>query len=296
MPDVQIVEVGPRDGLQYESVTVSPQDRERFIRMLADAGLRRIEAGSFVHPKWVPQMAGTTELAKAFVASPMEGVELSYLVPNDKGMEHAIAAGVGEVAVFIASTEAFSKKNLNMTIEASLQAVAEVMMMAREHRMKVRGYLSTIFRDIGEEPTTAPVTNPRQVAKLTKRLLEMGCYEVSLGDTTGVGTPDATRKLMEALKAKGIELAKVAMHFHDTHGCALENMQVAYDAGIRVFDAAADGLGGCPYAGPGASGNVATDKVVRYFTEQRVNTGVDIKVLGEAIEFIRAIISQSTTI
>lgn len=294
---VRIVEVGPRDGLQYEKVIVGVSDRRDFILRLAAAGLHDIEAGSFVHPKWVPQMAGTSELAAGFGDKPLEGVDLSYLVPNKKGMENALAAGVRNVSVFIAATENFSKKNINMTIEESLEAVADVVAVAKEKGVKVRGYISTIFRDIvekGQDPRTGTPTPPRQVAKLAARLLAMGCYEVSLGDTTGVGTPEMTQALLDALEAERVPLNKVALHCHDTYGRALENIAAAYDRGVRVFDAAAGGLGGCPYAGDGASGNVATEKVVAFFEEKGVATGVNLPKLAEASRFIRAIVGQET--
>ena len=250
---VKIVEVGPRDGLQNEKGAVPTAVKIKLIEDLAEAGLMVIEAGSFVSPKWVPQMADTAEVLAGL--KPKPGVTYPVLTPNLKGMEAAIAAGVQDVAIFAAASESFSQKNINCSIAESLQRFEPVMAAAMSHGMRVRGYVSCVMGC----PYEGEIA-PRAVAKVAGELFAMGCYEISLGDTIGVGTPGKTKRLIEDVAEK-VPLAQLAAHFHDTYGQALANILAALQIGIAVVDSAVAGLGGCPYAA-GASGNVATEDVV----------------------------------
>lgn len=282
---VRIVEVGPRDGLQYEDHAVVPEDRAKLVEMLADAGLKSIEVGAFVSEKKVPQMAGTDKVCALLEARP--GVSYIALVPNLHGMEDAIKAGLHEVAVFAAASETFSRKNIDCSIDESLERFAPVMEEAKKHGMRVRGYVSCVLGCPyeGAVPHTA-------VERVTRALLDMGCYEVSLGDTIGVGKPGDTRTLLRRLKAAGLPVEKLAGHFHDTGGLALENIRAAMEEGVTVFDSSVAGLGGCPYA-PGASGNVGTGEVVEMMRALGVETGIDPEKLAEAGRFIRAVLSRA---
>lgn len=278
---VKIVEVGPRDGLQYEDAAknMSPETKLQFIKMLVAAGLRHIEAGSFVRRDKVPQMANSAELAKLIAAETWpDDVEFSWLTPNMRGFEDAMKAGAGEVAVFIAANDGFSGNNIDSTIEESLKVIAPVMKEAAARGIKVRGYVSTIFAFKGEP------TPPEKVVELTKHLLASGCYEVSLGDTTGVGTPETTEILMKALVAAGVDMSKIAAHFHDTGGRAIDNCKVAYKYGIRTFDSSAGGLGGCPFSGD-PKGNQATEGLVEWLESISEKTGVSSSLLAEASLF-----------
>lgn len=274
---VKIVEVGPRDGLQNESMALSPATRIAFIEWLIAAGLRNIEVGSFVSPKWVPQMAHSAEVLGSIV-SRYEG-NFPVLVPNSRGLSEAIDAGAREIAVFAAASESFSLKNINCSIAHSLERYRPVVEQATTSGVRVRGYVSCVMGCPyeGEIP-------PKSVVSVTQKLLEFGCYEVSLGDTIGVGTPNMTRALLDAILQE-CEPNQVAVHFHDTHGRALANLSVALDRGVSTIDASAGGLGGCPYA-PGASGNVATEAVVDLLEGQGISTGVDRAALGGAVDFI----------
>ena len=287
---VRIVEVGARDGLQNEprALHLSVEDKRDFIARLAASGLRHIEGGAFVSPKAVPQMAGSLELAQALqnITLP-DGVRLSWLVPNLRGLETAERAGATEIAVFIAASDAFSRANINATVGESLARLEPVIAAALAKGIAVRGYISTVF-GYHDEPFA-----PQKVAALAKRLLEAGAYEVSLGDTTGIGTPQRTAQLIDALEAAQIPLTRIAMHLHDTGGRAIENVAVAYDRGIRVFDASAGGLGGCPYA-DSPKGNLATETLVAFLEDERgVETGVNRASLAEAARFMLARIGKN---
>src|SRR5204862_4213289 len=250
---VKIVEVGPRDGLQNEKVTVPAEAKVEYITALADAGLRVIEAGAFVSPKWVPQMAGTAEVFANIPKDP--GVEYPVLVPNMKGLERAMEAGVRSIALFTAASESFNKRNINMSIDESFVNYAPVAARALGEGMRVRGYVSTAFGCPYEGDVPA-----EKVLEVCARLLDIGCYEVSVGDTIGVGTPMQVQGVIGML-LQVIPASKLAMHFHDTRGTALANTLAALEMGIATFDTSSGGLGGCPYA-PGASGNMATEDLV----------------------------------
>ena len=275
---IRIVEVGPRDGLQNEKKILPTQVKIDFIDMLADVGLQNIEAGAFVSPKWVPQMADSDAVLKGIRKK--EGVSYPVLVPNEKGMEAAIAAGADEIAVFAAASEAFSQKNINCTVAESLARFDPVIKMARERRIKVRGYVSCVLGC----PYQGAV-DPASVASVAQKLFDMGCYEISLGDTIGIGTPQTTRIMLQAVK-KNVPVSALAVHFHDTYGRALENIKVALEEGISVIDSAAAGLGGCPYA-QGATGNVATEKVLQLMADLGIETGIDAAKVRAAAVFIR---------
>ncbi len=282
---IELVEVAARDGLQNEAAAVhlTAAQKVDFIRALAAAGLTRIEAGSFVHPEAVPAMANSGEVAALLkpIEKEFPNVIFSYLVPNLKGLERAKEIGAKEIAIFLAVSEAFSKANINQTVDEAFANIISVVDAARAEGMRVRGYLSNIFGY-----TDLPFS-PHVVARRSKELLAMGCFEVSLGDTTALGTPEMTRQLIEALKEEGIALEKVAMHFHDTTGRAIENVAVSYDMGIRVFDAATGGLGGCPYANS-PKGNLAMEALVSWANGKGITTSVkDISLLTEAGESMR---------
>lgn len=276
---IRIVEVGPRDGLQNEKKNLSLDVRFALIQKLAAAGLENIEVGAFVSPQWVPQMAGSLELTQKVLAAKERGeivktVQFSALVPNVKGMEIALRSGIQEVAIFAASTETFSKKNINCTIAESFVRFRDVCEMAKFHKIKVRGYLSTAFGC----PYEGKVHEAR-VVRLVRALLKLGVYEVSVGDTIGVATPKQVESLIKKIK-KVAPLNKIAMHFHDTRGTALANVYAAYQLGIRAFDSSIGGLGGCPYA-KGASGNLATEDLVYLLNGMGLPTKVNIEKLIE---------------
>jgi hydroxymethylglutaryl-CoA lyase len=267
---VRLVEVGPRDGLQNEAAPVSVSDKLHLINALAEAGVSYIEAGSFVSQKWVPQMAGSAELFAGLQRRP--GVTYAALTPNLRGFEDALAAGVQEVAVFAAASEAFSKRNINCSISESLDRFLPVMEAARLHGITVRGYVSCVL-GCPYEGTVAP----KQVAAVANELYAMGCYEVSLGDTIGTGTPGATRTLFDVVAGQ-IPRGKLAGHFHDTYGQAVANIYASLLEGIQVFDSSVAGLGGCPYA-KGATGNVASEDVVYLLNGLGIETGIDLDKL-----------------
>lgn len=268
---VKIVEVGPRDGLQNEHRLVSPGAKIALIDGLAATGLRTVESGAFVSPKWVPQMAGSAEVLAGI--KPRPGVSYPVLVPNMKGFEGALAAGAKEIAVFGAASEVFSQKNINCSIAESLERFAPVLEAALAHGIKVRGYVSCVLGCPyqGDVPVS-------EVVRVSKALADMGCYEVSLGDTIGVGTPGKARAMASAV-ADVIGLDKTAIHFHDTYGQALANILACLDIGIATLDSAVAGLGGCPYA-QGASGNVATEDVVYMLNGMGIETGVNLDLLA----------------
>ena len=276
---VHIVEVGPRDGLQNEKQPVAAATKIELIARLADCGLSAIEATAFVSPKWVPQMAD----AAAVMAGIDRRVGVSYpvLVPNEKGLEAALASNVTEVAVFAAASEAFSQKNINCTIKESVERFKPVLARAEDADVKVRGYVSCVLGC----PYQGEVT-PAAVAEVAWALFEMGCYEISLGDTIGIGTPEKTKAMIEAV-GRRVPIKKLAGHFHDTHGMAIANIYAALQTGVNVFDAAVGGLGGCPYA-QGASGNVATEDVVWLLQGLGITCGVDLDKLVDTAAWISA--------
>ncbi len=274
---MRIYEVGPRDGLQNEKAPISTHAKLRFIQLLADAGLREIEATSFVAPKAIPQLADADELMARLERRP--GVRYPVLVPNGRGMERALAAGAREVAVFTAATESFNRRNINATIEESLRNIGEVAALARAEGVWVRGYVSTVF-GCPYEGAVAPEA-PLRVAE---RLLELGVAELSLGDTIGVATP----RIVEAVLGPAAErfgMDRVGLHFHDTRGTALANTLLALQMGYWIFDSSAGGLGGCPFA-PGAAGNLATEDLLYLLHGLGIETGVDLDKVVAASRFI----------
>jgi hydroxymethylglutaryl-CoA lyase len=274
---VRIVEVGPRDGLQNEPGTVPAAVKVELIERLAAAGLPAVEATSFVSPRWVPQMADAAEVMAALKRRP--GTSYPVLVPNLKGLEGALAAGAREVAVFAAASESFSRRNINCSIDESLARFEPVCEQALAAGVKVRGYVSCVLGC----PYEGEVA-PEAVALVSARLSEMGCYEVSLGDTIGTGTADATQRMIEAV-ARQVPSERLAGHFHDTYGQALANMVAAMDMGVATFDSSVAGLGGCPYA-KGATGNVATEDVLYLLHGLGVRTGADLDAVVDAGIFI----------
>lgn len=274
LPDrVSVYEVSPRDGLQNEQRPIPLEAKKRLVQALVDSGLERIELTSFVSPKWVPQLADAEELARAMPAPP--GITFSALCPNATGFERAKACNLREIAVFMSASETHNRKNTNKSIAQSLETFKEVVPPARDAGMRVRAYVSTVWGCPYEG-----AVDPRVALEITRRLNELGCYQVSLGDTIGVGTPLQTRGIVE-LFLKEIAAEKIALHFHDTRGTALANALVGLELGIRDFDASVAGLGGCPYA-PGAAGNLATEDLVYMLDGMGIKTGVDLDRLLEA--------------
>ena len=276
---VKIVEVGPRDGLQNESQLVPSAVKVELIDRLGQAGLKAIEATAFVSPKWVPQMGDAAEVMANLPRR--HGVSYPVLVPNMKGFEQALAAGVEEVAVFAAASEAFSQKNINCSIAESLERFRPVAEAARQNGIRVRGYVSCVVGC----PYQGAV-QPAAVAEVAARLAEMGCYEISLGDTIGVGTPASIARMLDEV-ALLVPVERLAGHYHDTYGMALANIYASLGRGVAVFDASVAGLGGCPYAA-GASGNVATEDVVYLMNGLGIETGVDLDRLVDAGAYICA--------
>lgn len=275
---VRLVEMSPRDGLQNESgPVIDTAIKTGLIDRLADCGLNHIESASFVSPKWVPQMGDAAEVMAGIKRK--AGVRYSVLTPNLRGFENALAAGVDEVAVFGAASESFSQKNINCSIAESLERFLPVMEAAKQHHIPVRGYVSTVLGC----PYEGDIA-PEQVAKVAKALAELGCYEISLGDTIGVGTPLKAKRMLEAVAAE-VPIEKLAVHFHDTYGQALANLYAVLEEGVSVIDASVAGLGGCPYA-KGASGNVATEDVLYLLNGLGIKTGVDLNKLVTTGEWI----------
>jgi hydroxymethylglutaryl-CoA lyase len=270
-PQVKIVEVGPRDGLQNEKTLLSVETKVNLIEHLAEAGLKTIESGSFVSPKWVPQMADTLAVFTSLNRVP--GVSYPVLVPNLKGLEAALAGGAQEIAVFTAASESFSQANTNCNIEESLCRCRQVAETALAGGLRVRGYVSCVISCPYEG-----LINPEAVARVSSQLAAMGCYEVSLGDTIGTGTPVKVRRMLEEV-ARYVPVGQMAVHFHDTWGQSLANILASLDYGIAVIDSSVAGLGGCPYA-PGAAGNVATEDVVYMLDGMGIETGVDLQKLA----------------
>lgn len=280
---VRLVEVGPRDGLQNEAQPISVADKVQLVDALSAAGLSYIEVGSFVSPKWVPQMAGSAEVFAQIQRKP--GVTYGALAPNLRGFEDALAAGVKEVAVFAAASEAFSQRNINCSISESLERFAPIMAAAKQHGISVRGYVSCVLGC----PYEGDIA-PQQVAAVARELYAMGCYEVSLGDTIGTGTAGATRRLFEVVGAQ-VPRDKLAGHFHDTYGQAIANVYASLLEGIHVFDSSIAGLGGCPYA-KGASGNVATEDVLYLLNGLGIDTGIDLECLIGAGQQISRVLGR----
>lgn len=274
---VKIVEVGARDGLQNEKLILPSDVKIKFIDKLSQTGLKKIEATSFVSPKWVPQLADGRDVFRRIQKRPL--VDYPVLVPNIQGLRAALEVGVQEIAVFGAASEGFSQRNTNCSIEESLKRIKEVVRVALEHNLRVRGYVSCVIKC----PYDGDV-EPRRVAELSRLLYNMGCYEISLGDTIGAGTPLTMRRMLtEVLKTVPIEA--VAVHCHDTYGQALVNILTSLQMGVAIVDASVAGLGGCPYA-EGASGNVATEDVVYMLNNMNIQTDVDIMKLLDAGEYI----------
>ncbi len=274
---IRIVEVGPRDGLQNEPTVVPTEVKVALIERLAAAGLPAVEAGAFVSPKWVPQMADTADVLARLKRRP--GTSYPVLVPNEKGLERALASGVEEIAVFGAASESFSRRNINCSIAESLARFRPVCATARGRGLKVRGYVSCVLGC----PYEGHI-DPAKVAEVAAALVELGCYEVSLGDTIGVGTAGRAKALIERT-ARDVPLARLAVHFHDTYGQALANVLASLEAGVRTVDSSIAGLGGCPYA-KGASGNLATEDLLYLLEGLGLDTGVDFEAAVAAGGFV----------
>jgi hydroxymethylglutaryl-CoA lyase len=274
---VKVVEVGPRDGLQNEKTQISAEDKITLIDLLAESGVSYIECGSFVSPKWVPQMATSAAVFEGITRT--EGVTYAALTPNMRGFEGAVAVNANEVAIFGAASEAFSQKNINCSIEESLVRFEPIMAAAKTAGIPVRGYVSCVIGCPYDGST-----EPEKVAEVAEKLFKMGCYEISLGDTTGIGTPASVQKMLQAVSTR-VPMAKLAVHFHDTYGQALVNIYTALQMGIKAVDSAIAGLGGCPYA-KGASGNVATEDVIYMLNGLGIKTGIDFDKLLKAGWFI----------
>lgn len=288
VPDrVSVYEVSPRDGLQNERATVPLAGKVRLIEALVAAGLTRIEITSFVSPTWIPQLADADELAEAVLAHPHpEGVAYSALCPNARGLERARKVGLSEIAVFMSASETHNRKNVNKTIDATLAAFADTIGPARAAGMRVRGYVSTVWGC----PYEGDVPPEKSIA-IAKKLYEMGCYQVSLSDTIGAGTPKLTREIVRR-SLDALPVDALAMHMHDTRGTALANILLALELGIRHFDASVGGMGGCPYA-PGAAGNVATEDLVYMLHGMGISTGIDLERLVEAARAAESIVGRA---
>lgn len=276
---VEIFEVGPRDGLQNEKRPIPVAEKVALVDCLSGAGFRRIECASFVSPKWVPQMAGSAEVLAGIHRAP--GVRYAALTPNLRGFQDAVAAKADEVAIFASASEGFSKANINATIEESIARFEPILAAAAEIGLPVRGYISCVT----DCPYDGP-TPPQKVAEVAARLFSMGCYEISLGDTIGQATPESITAMLKAVLEE-VPAAQLAGHYHDTAGRALVNIDASLELGLRVFDAAVGGLGGCPYA-PGAEGNVATERVAAHLAGKGYETGLDLAVIERAVALAQA--------
>lgn len=284
VPDrVCVYEVSPRDGLQNEAVTVATTRKMRLVEALVAAGLRRIEVSSFVSPKWVPQLADAEEVIRLTPVT--EGVQYSALCPNVRGLERALAVGIKEICVFISASETHNLKNVNKTVDSTLAIFEEVVAGANEAGIKVRGYVSTVWGC----PYEGEVSLTRALA-IAEKLIDLGCYQLSLGDTIGVGTPLQTKVIVSAFLS-AFSREQIALHLHDTRGTALANVLVGMELGIRTFDASVAGLGGCPYA-PGAAGNLATEDLVYTLHGMGVETGVDLERLVQAGQVAAAVVGR----
>lgn len=286
VPDqVSLYEVSPRDGLQNEAASVPLGGKMRLVDALVASGLKRVEITSFVSPKWIPQLADADDLAEAVLAHRAPGVSYSALCPNPRGLERAKAAGIEEVAVFLSASETHNKKNVNKSIAETLAAFADTIAPARAAGMRVRGYVSTVWGC----PYEGAVSPDKSIA-IAKKLYEMGCYQISFGDTIGAGTPKLTREIITRALAE-LPNEAVAMHMHDTRGTALANVLVGLELGVRHFDASVGGMGGCPYA-PGAAGNVATEDLVYMLHGMGVGTGVDLERLVESARVAESLVGR----
>lgn len=284
---VSIVEVGPRDGLQNEKAIIASQDKIRLVNLLSRCGFDTIEVTSFVSPKWVPQLADASTVMDSISRDPQ--ISYAVLVPNLKGYMMAKASKASEVAIFASASESFSKRNINCTIDESLLRFDEIMDAARSDRMPVRGYISCVV----DCPYQGKV-NPSAVSGLASRLLAMGCYEISLGDTTGKGTPETIASMLDCV-TQAVPVTQLAGHYHDTNHRALENIEVSLEKGLRRFDSSIGGIGGCPYA-PGARGNVATSDVVEYLNDKHFHTGIDMQNLTRALEFVQTLFRKISSL
>ena len=285
-PSVTIVEMGARDGLQNEAALITTADKVRFIDLLSQTGLRWIEATSFVSPKAVPQLSDAADVFAQIHKAP--GVRYPVLVPNLKGYERAKAVGADAIAVFTASSEVFTKRNIKMSIEESLETFRAVVRQAKSDGVWVRGYVSTAFGS-----PFGDIVTPQMVVDVSVKLMQMGCDELSIGDTIGVGVPNQVEELVPML-AREIPLDRLAMHFHDTRGTALANVYAALQQGVRIFDSSSGGLGGCPYA-PGATGNVGTEDVLYLMHSMGIATGVDLARVRAASRFIATAVGHALT-
>ena len=285
--DITLYEVGPRDGLQNEAARLPVDARLRLINAIADAGLRRVEVGSFVRADWIPQLADTDEVARRL--RPRPGVRWSALVPNRHGLDRALAAGLREVAVFMSSTESHNRKNTNKSIAESLEHFREIVPVARQAGATVRAYLSTVWGC----PYEGRV-DPRRSLAIALELKQMGCSELSLGDTIGVGNPRQTSEIVRMFFAAGVGEDELALHLHDTNGTALANTLAALELGVRIFDTSIGGMGGCPYA-PGAAGNLATEDLASMLADMGLSTGIDLEKLIDAGELAQQLIGRKLT-
>ena len=283
---VRIVEVGPRDGLQNEKTIISVADKIALINQLSQCGFQTIEATSFVSPKWIPQLADAAEVFTGIEKFP--GVGYPALVPNLQGYERARAVGATEVAIFTAASEAFNQKNINASIDQSIERFIPILEQAKNDRIKVRGYISTVLGCPYQG--AVPVAD---VVRVAKRLFELGCYEISLGDTIGIGTPTNARAMLAAV-AENIPMSALAVHFHDTRGQALANILACLEEGVRVVDSAVSGIGGCPYA-KGASGNVATEDVVYMLEGIGMDTGIQLQKLITTGRWLSQLLGRETS-
>ncbi|MDZ4727052.1 MAG: hydroxymethylglutaryl-CoA lyase [Leptospira sp.] len=287
---VKITEVGPRDGLQNEKTIISTNDKFEFIKLLAKTGIKHIEATSFVKKEWVPQMGDAEELAKLIFEnkSLTNDIQYSCLTPNNKGYESALTSGFKEVAIFTATSESFTKKNINRTVKESIEGFKEIFSRAKSDGIKVRGYISTVIAC----PYEGKI-DPKKTLDIAKQLLDYGAYEISLGETIGVAVPSEIESLLNCL-LKEIPASLFAGHFHDTYGMAIANVKQALDMGLRSFDSSAGGLGGCPYA-KGASGNLATDDLVYFLERAGFSTGINLDLLIDASSFMQSRLGRSLT-
>ena len=283
MPTIEIIEVGPRDGLQNENQILPHTKRSQLVKKLSETGLKRIEVGAFVSAKWVPQMEDSLKVAKSTKAliAKDKSLKFSALVPNERGMQELLKSPLKEASVFTSCTESFSQKNINCSIDKSFERFLPVMQLAKKNKIKIRGYLSTAFGC----PFEGKVS-PKKVVKLAHRLFEVGIYEVSLGDTIGVATPKQVKMVLKALIDSGIKANRLTGHYHDTRGTALSNVITSLEYGIKKFDSCVGGLGGCPYA-PGAAGNLATEDLIYTMENMGVKTNVDLNKMIEVARWLQ---------
>lgn len=281
---VRIVEVGPRDGLQNEAEQIASEDKISLINMLSESGLGIIELTSFVHPKWTPQLADSEEVARSVIKK--DGVEYTALIPNLRGLERAISTGLKEVAVFMSSSESHCKKNLNRSLDESLEIVENVVKEARKQGLKIRGYLSTVFGCPYEG-----YIDHQKITEITRKLLDFGIYQVSLGDTIGIANPRQVKEILTKIFSVIDSKEQIALHFHDTRGLGLANSLVGLEMGVTTFDSSLGGLGGCPYA-PGATGNISTEDLVNMLQSMGVETGIKLDKLVEANNFMAKVLNR----